>query len=53
MCQWVDGMSGGVGEAGDVELYGLGAAGADLVHLGEFGVRAGGAGVETLDIAVQ
>jgi hypothetical protein len=31
--------SGGVGEAGDAKLDGLGAAGADLVHLGEFGSR--------------
>ncbi len=40
------GASGGVGEVGDAELDGLGAAGADLVHLGEFGVGAGEADFE-------
>ena len=44
--------SGGVGEAGDAELDGFGAAGADLVYLGEFGVRAGEADLETLGLAV-
>ena len=48
----VGGASGGVGEAGDAELDGFGAAGADLVHLGEFGVRAGEADLETLGLAV-
>ena len=49
---WGVGASGGVGEAGDAELDGLGAAGADLVHLGEFGVRAGEADFEALGLAV-
>src|SRR6187455_129927 len=46
------GTSGGVGKAGDAELDGLGAVGADLVHLGEFGVRAGEADLEALGLAV-
>jgi len=33
-------------------LGGLGAAGADLVHLGEFGVGAGEADLEALGLAV-
>src|SRR4029077_7706711 len=48
----LSGTSGGVGEAGDAELDGCGAAGADLVHLDEFGVRAGEADLETLGLAV-
>ena len=48
----VGGASGGVGEAGDAQLHCLGAAGADLVHLGEFGVRAGEADLEALGLAV-
>ena len=44
--------SGGVGEAGDAELDGRGAAGADLVHLGEFGVRTGEADLEAFGLAV-
>jgi hypothetical protein len=48
----VSGASGGVGEAGDAELHRLGAAGADLVHLGEFGVRTGEADLEALSLAV-
>jgi hypothetical protein len=35
------GAAGGVREAGDAELNGLGAAGGDLVHLSEFGAGAG------------
>ena len=46
------GAAGGVGEAGDAELNGLGAVGADLVHLGEFGVRAGEADLEALALAI-
>ena len=50
---WVVGCaSGGVGEAGDAELDCRGAAGADLVHLGEFGVGADEADLETLGLAV-
>jgi hypothetical protein len=48
----VGGASGGVGEAGDAELDGVGAAGADLVRLGEFDVRAGAADLETLGLAI-
>jgi hypothetical protein len=48
----VGGASGGVGEAGDAELDGFGAAGADLVHLGQFGVGAGEADLKTLGLAV-
>ena len=48
----LSGTSGGVGEAGDAELDGFGAAGADLVHLGEFGLRAGEADLEPLGLAV-
>jgi hypothetical protein len=44
--------SGGVGEAGDAEVDGVGAAGADLVHLGEFGFRAGQADLQSLGLAV-
>ena len=44
--------SGGVGEAGDAEVDGGGAAGADLVHLDEFGVRAGEADLQPLGLAV-
>jgi hypothetical protein len=44
--------SGAVGEAGYAELHRLGAAGADLVHLGEFGVGAGEADLEALGFAV-
>jgi hypothetical protein len=35
-----------------VRLDGVGAAGADMVHLGKFGVRAGEADFETLGFAV-
>ena len=49
----VGGASGGVGEAGDAELDGVGAAGADLVHLGEFGVSTGEADLKTLGLAYQ
>ena len=48
----VGGASGGVGEAGDAELDGGGAAGADLVHLGQFGVGAGEADLQALGLAV-
>src|SRR5882757_1199816 len=48
----LSGTSGGVGEAGDAEFDGSGAVGADLVHLGEFGVRAGEADLEALGLAV-
>jgi hypothetical protein len=48
----VGGASGGVGEARDAELDGLGAVGADLLLLGEFGVRAGEADLEALSLAV-
>ena len=48
----LSGTSGGVGEAGDAELDGLGAVGADLVHLGEFGVGAGEADLQALGLAV-
>src|SRR5713226_4669962 len=50
---WVGGgAAGGVGEAGDAELDRVGAAGGDLVDLGEFGVGAGEADLETLGLAV-
>jgi hypothetical protein len=48
----VGGARGGVGVVGDAELDGFGAAGADLVHLREFGVRAGEADLEALGLAV-
>jgi hypothetical protein len=48
----VGGASSGVGEAGDAQLDGFNAAGADLVHLGEFGVGAGEADLEALGLAV-
>ena len=46
------GAAGGVGEAGDAQLHGFGAAGVDLVHLGEFGIGAGEADLEALGLAV-
>jgi hypothetical protein len=52
LLSWWAGVCGGVGEAGDAELDGFGAAGADLVHLGEFGVGAGEADLEALGLAV-
>jgi len=52
LLSWWAGACGGVGEAGDAELEGLGAAGADLVHLREFGVRAGETDLEALGLAV-
>jgi hypothetical protein len=48
----VGGASGGVGEVGDAELDRVSAAGADLVHLGEFGVGAGEADLEAFGLAV-
>src|SRR4029077_2429144 len=48
----LSGTSGGVGEVGDAELDRVGAAGGDLVHLGEFGVGAGEADLEALGLAV-
>jgi hypothetical protein len=48
----VGGAAGGVGEAGDAELDGVGAAGGDLVDLGEFGVGAGEADLEAFGLAV-
>src|SRR6476659_7198818 len=52
LLSWWAGVCGGVGEAGDAELDVLGAAGADLVHLREFGVRAGETDLEALGLAV-
>ena len=52
LCLGVGGASGGVGEAGDAELDGFGAAGADLVHLVEFGVGAGEADLEAFGLSV-
>ena len=46
------GASGGVGEGRDAELDGVVATGGDLVHLGEFGVRAGEADLEALALAI-
>jgi hypothetical protein len=45
------GAAGGVGEGGDAELDGLVAAGGDLVHLGEFGVGAGEADLQSFGFA--
>jgi hypothetical protein len=47
----VSGAPGGGGQAGDTEFGGFGAAGADLVHLGQFSV-AGEADLEPLGLAV-
>ena len=52
LLSWWAGVCGGVGEAGDAEVDGGGAAGADLVHLDEFGVRAGEADLQPLGLAV-
>ena len=46
------GAAGGVGEVGDAELDRVGAAGGDLLHLGEFGVGAGEADLEAFGLAV-
>ena len=46
------GAAGGVGEVGDAELDRVGAAGGDLLHLGEFGAGAGEADLEALGLAV-
>ena len=52
MIRGLGSASGGVGEAGDAQVDGFGAAGADLVHLGEFGVGAGEADLQALGLAV-
>src|SRR6478609_4903944 len=46
------GAAGGVGEVGDAELDRVGAAGGDLLHLGEVGAGAGEADLEALGLAV-
>jgi len=46
------GASGGVGEAGDAELDRVGAPSSDLLHFGEFGVRAGEADLQSFGLAV-
>src|SRR6476659_2094114 len=46
------GAAGGVGEVGDAELDRVGAAGGDLLHLGEFGVGASEADLQALGLAV-
>jgi hypothetical protein len=45
------GAAGGVREAGDAELNGMGAAGGYLVHLGEFGAGAGEADFQPFGLA--
>jgi len=46
-----DGAAGGVGEGGDAEADGGGAAGGDLVHLGEFVPGAGQADFQAFGFA--